>query len=282
MTAPDALKPAECLRWARGRLARSGSPQLDAELLLAHTLTRPRSWLLANATVVLAADHVARFQALIERRARGEPIAYIVGFREFWSLRLTVTPAVLIPRPETELVVERALALHDRRAAHVADLGTGSGAIALACASERPLWRLVGTDVSPAVLAVAEGNRQALGLANVEWRSGCWCQALPDVGFDLILSNPPYIAATDPVLADPALQCEPVTALASGPQGLDALRQIIREAIGYLNPGGALVLEHGAQQAPAVAQMLVETGYAHVRCHPDLAGLDRVTEATKE
>src|SRR5258706_4765555 len=143
MTAPNALLLVDWLRWARAQLAHSASPQLDAELLLAHTLARPRSWLLANATAVLAADEVARAAALVACRARGEPIAYIVGFREFWSLRLAVTPDVLIPRPETELVVERALALRDQRAARVADLGTGSGAIALACASECPLWRLV-------------------------------------------------------------------------------------------------------------------------------------------
>jgi release factor glutamine methyltransferase len=282
MTARNQQTLADWQRWARVQLAGSDSPQLDADIMLAHALRQPRSYLLANTAAVLSAGDAGQFASLVARRARGEPVAYILGFRDFWSLRLTVKPAVLIPRPETELVVERALALRDQSAARVADLGTGSGAIALACASERPLWQVLGTDASAAALEVAEGNRAALKLGNVQWRRGHWCQALPGAPFDLILSNPPYIARGDPALADPALQCEPAASLVSGPAGLDDLQEIIRDAWAHLQPGGALVLEHGASQAAAVAQMLVETGYAHVRCHPDLAGLDRVTAATKE
>ncbi len=282
MTEPDSQSLTAWLRWARAQLPLSDSAQLDAELLLLQVLQRPRSYLLSNASDALDEAHTQALRQLVSRRARGEPVAYILGHKEFWSLTLSVTPAVLVPRPETELVVERAFALRDVRTARVADLGTGSGAIALACASERPQWSVVGTDTSATALTVAEQNRAALKLTNVEFRRGSWCQALPAGAFDLILSNPPYIAATDPALADPALQCEPVTALASGPDGLDDLREIIPTAFSHLAPGGWLVLEHGADQATAVADLLVKAGYAHVRCHPDLAGLDRVTEAHKE
>jgi release factor glutamine methyltransferase len=282
VTEPDSLSLTAWLRWARGQLPLSGSPQLDAELLLLHVLQRPRSHLLSNANDTLNDMHTLKLRELLQLRAHGEPIAYLLGYREFWSLTLTVTPAVLIPRPETELVVERALALHDASIARIADLGTGAGAIALACAAERPTWHVVGTDASAAALAVAEHNRAALQLANVEFRRGSWCQALPPGAFDLILSNPPYIAAADRALADPALLHEPLAALASGPDGLDDLREIIPTAFGHLVPGGWLVLEHGAGQAAEVANLLVKAGYAHVRCHPDLAGLDRVTEAHKE
>jgi release factor glutamine methyltransferase len=282
MTERDSQSLTAWLRWARAQLPLSGSAQLDAELLLLHVLKRPRSYLLSNASDTLDGTCTLAFCELVQRRTRGEPVAYILGHKEFWSLSLSVTPAALIPRPETELVVERALALHDASVARVADLGTGSGAIALACAAERPTWRVVGTDASAAALAVAEQNRAALQLANVEFRHGSWCQALPTGAYDLILSNPPYIAATDLALADPALRCEPVAALASGPDGLDDLREIIATAFSRLVPGGALVLEHGAAQALVVADLLVKAGYAQVRCHPDLAGLDRVTEAHKE
>ena len=282
MTERDSQSLAACLRWARAQLLLPGSAPLDAELLLLHVLKKPRSYLLSHAGDTLDSAHILAFQQLVARRARGEPIAYIVGHKEFWSLALTVSPAVLVPRPETELVVERALALHDASAARVADLGTGSGAVALACATERPLWHLIGTDASATALTVAEHNRAMLRLTNVEFRHGTWCLALPPEAFDLILSNPPYIASNDAALADPALQCEPLAALASGPEGLDDLRQIIATAFSHLVPGGWLVLEHGAAQATAVADLLVKAGYAHVRCHPDLGGLDRVTEAHKE
>ena len=258
------------------------SALLDAQLLLAHALERSRSWLLAHAEEALDADVVREFVALVVRRAAGEPLAYIVGCREFWSLSLRVTPAVLVPRPETELLVERALALLPPTAAAVADLGTGSGAIALALAVERPLWHLTATDNSAAALSVAAENARALGLNNVRFAAGDWLRPLHGERYALIVSNPPYIAVGDPALLDPALQHEPQVALCSGPEGLESLATIIATAARCLQVQAWLLLEHGADQEQAVARMLVAQGYAHVRCHTDLAGQPRVTEAQKE
>jgi release factor glutamine methyltransferase len=270
------------LRVAAQRLAPGGTALLDAQLLLAHALEQSRSWLLAHAETALDADVEREFTALVARRAAGEPLAYIVGYREFWSLSLRITPAVLVPRPETELLVERALALLPPTAVAVADLGTGSGAVALALAHERPLWQLTATDCSPDALALATDNARALGLNNIRFIAGDWLRPLHGERYALIASNPPYIAAGDPALLDPALQHEPQVALCSGAGGLDALAIIIAAAPGCLQPQGWLLLEHGADQAPAVARMLVAQGYAHVRCYSDLAGQPRVTEAQKE
>lgn len=282
MTQSNRMSVASALGGAARALPGSSSALLDAQLLLAHALGRSRSWLLAHMEAALDADVERQFAALVARRAAGEPLAYIVGYREFWSLTLRVTPAVLVPRPETELLVERALALLPPTPAALADLGTGSGAIALALAVERPLWRLTATDNSAAALAVAAGNAHALGVSNVRFVRGDWLQPLQGERYALIASNPPYVGAGDPALLDPALQHEPQVALCSGPGGLDALAIIIAAAPGCLEPHGWLLLEHGADQAPAVASMLVAQGYAHVRCHTDLAGQPRVTEAQKE
>ncbi|MGH8142163.1 MAG: peptide chain release factor N(5)-glutamine methyltransferase [Steroidobacteraceae bacterium] len=257
---------------------RSTSAALDAQLLLAHVLGRPRSELIAHPEQTVAPTAAAACRALIARAAAGEPLAYLTGTREFWSLALAVTSAVLIPRPETELAVERCLALLPARGhARLCDLGTGSGAIALALASERPAWHVTATDCSAPALEVARANAERLGLRGVEWLLGDWFAALPGRAFELIVSNPPYIAARDPALA--ALAHEPIQALSAGPSGLEALSALIVHAPAYFAPGGWLVLEHGADQAPAVARALVAGGYARVRCHQDLAGRDRVTEA---
>jgi release factor glutamine methyltransferase len=267
------------LRAAEQRLAADSSPRLDAELLLASLLGAGRGHLYAHADDPVEAALAARYMALIERRAGGEPLAYLTGRREFWTLTLDVSPAVLVPRPETELVIERALALLGPEPVDIADLGTGSGAIALALASERPRWRVVATDRSAAALEVARGNAARLGLRNVEFLQGDWCGPLAGRRFQLLASNPPYVAAGDPALMDPALRHEPAAALSPGPTGLEALATIAEQARAYLHPGGHLLLEHGADQAAPLAKWLVALGYAHVRCHPDLAGLDRVTEA---
>jgi release factor glutamine methyltransferase len=259
---------------------------LDAELLLAHALSVTRTHLKTHPEAAIEPNAADRYAKLVERRASGEPIAYIVGYRDFWTFRLAVSPAVLVPRPETELLVERALALGPKGLADVVDLGTGSGAIALAIASERPAWSVTATDISDAALSAARSNASALGLTRVEFIQGEWFGPLPGRQFDLVISNPPYVAATDPALQDPALKREPQIALTPGrgaangdENGLSCLRTIIHSAPRYLKRRGWLLLEHGADQAEAVVRELVDRGFTHVRSHPDLAGHLRMTEA---
>jgi release factor glutamine methyltransferase len=254
---------------------------LDAELLLAHALEVGRAWLKSHPEAVVDAAQARRYRELLERRAAGEPVAYLTGKREFWSLTLTVSPAVLIPRPETELLVERALALRPAAGGAVADLGTGCGAIALALASERPGWRILATDVSEPALAVARANAAALGLERVEFRAGSWFEPLGRERFDLIVSNPPYVAAEDPALERPALRYEPQLALTAGTDGLECLRAVARTAPGHLAAGGWLLLEHGADQANAVRGELVLAGLRSVRSYRDLAGHERMTEGQR-
>ncbi len=261
--------------------AQPGAPlsgQLDSQLLLAHALGVARSELLAHPERGVGRAPAGTFRALLRRRAGGEPLAYLTGWREFWSLPLEVTPAVLIPRPETELLVERALALGPERA-RVADLGTGSGAIALALAHERPAWQVTATDHSGEALQVAQRNAGRLGLARIQWRHGDWFAALGGATFELLVSNPPYVAATDPALA--ALGFEPRTALTPGDDALACLRALAQGAPGHLERGGWLILEHGATQAAAVRAALVAAGFAHVRSHRDLAGHERCTEGQR-
>lgn len=252
------------------------TPGLDAELLLAHALGVGRVRLRSHPEDVPADDATSRFMALVARRAAGEPVAYILGRKDFWTLELSVSPAVLVPRPETELLVERALTLDPGGEARVADLGTGSGAIALALASARPRWRIVATDISAAALAVAHANAAALGLARVELIQGDWLACLSARRFQMIVSNPPYVAADDAALGQ--LMREPRVALVAAEEGLAALLAITRAAPGHLEPGGWLLLEHGATQAAAVAGALVARGFAQVRSHRDLAGRERMTE----
>jgi release factor glutamine methyltransferase len=261
------------------RLRPSASAALDAQLLLGSSMGRPRSWLLAEGAAPIAPAALADFEQSVARRAKGEPLAYLIGRREFWSLDLKVSPAVLVPRPETELVVERSLALLSEPAAEVGDLGTGSGAIALAIAHERPRWRVTATDRSTAALAVATANARALAIDNVDFRSGDWFEPLGGRRFQLLACNPPYMAADDPALNDAALRHEPPAALVAAQGGLADLAIVVAGAPAHLSAGGWLVLEHGAGQASAVAELLVAQGFAHVRCHSDLAGLPRVTEA---
>ncbi len=256
----------------------SETPWLDAELLLAHVLGESRTRLKSHPERAVDPRQVASYFEAVDRRAAGEPLAYLTGRREFWSLPLAVTPAVLVPRPETELVVERALALCQKPSASVADLGTGSGAIAIALASERPGWKIVATDASEEALSVARGNAAALAPGRIEFLQGAWFAPLAGRRFDLIVSNPPYVADGDPVLAQPPLCHEPRSALVAGEDGLSCLREIIRDAPQHLHRGGWIVLEHGATQAADVARELVARGFGHVRSHRDLAGHERVTE----
>ena len=254
--------------------------RLDAELLLAHALGLSRAQLYARSEHEPDAAQAAAFERLVAARERGEPIAYLTGHREFWSLDLAVTPAVLIPRPETELLVELALArIAPDREMRVADLGTGSGAIALAIARERPRVRVVATDASPAALEVARGNAARLGLGNVTFASGDWCAALGADRFDAIVSNPPYVGAGDAHLREGDLRFEPVAALVSGRDGLDAIRQIVADARAHLVNGGWLLLEHGWDQAARVRSLLEDHGYADVESFRDAAGHERASAA---
>jgi len=255
------------------------SPRLDAELLLAHATGYRRARLKSHPEDVPDADARNRYAELIARRAQGEPLAYIVGSRGFWTLELAVTPAVLVPRPETELLVERALALRPDPDGRVVDLGTGSGAIALALASERPQWRVTATDISSEALAVARSNARTLSLERVEFLEGSWFVPLGERRFDIVVSNPPYIGADEPEMATPALLREPRGALSPGRDALASLLQIVQAAPPHLEPGGWLLLEHGATQAAEVARALVVRGFRHVRSHRDLAGHERMTEA---
>ncbi|MEP7044438.1 MAG: peptide chain release factor N(5)-glutamine methyltransferase [Dokdonella sp.] len=254
--------------------------RFEVEVLLAHALGRRRAWLFAWPEFEPDSEQVARFEALVEARMRGEPVAYLVGRREFWSLDLDVTPAVLIPRPETELLVELALArIPTDTDFAVADLGTGSGAIALALAHERPRARVLATDASAAALAVARANAQRLGLANLEFAQGDWCNALGDRRFDLIVSNPPYIAASDRHLDEGDLRFEPAAALASGADGLDAIRTIVATAPAHLQARGWLLLEHGWEQAAQVRALLTASACVAISSIRDQAGHERVTMA---
>ncbi|MDE2156520.1 MAG: peptide chain release factor N(5)-glutamine methyltransferase [Xanthomonadaceae bacterium] len=266
------------VRAALAAAAQRLGQRLDAELLLLHVLGKPRSWLFAHAGDTLEMDVQTAFSALVGRREGGEPVAYITGRQGFWSLELEVTPATLIPRPETELLVELALARLPRDAAcAVADLGTGSGAVALAIASERPLAQVVATDASTAALAVARRNAQRLGIGNVAFAHGDWLAPLAGRRFALIVSNPPYIEAADPHLAQGDLRFEPAAALASGADGLDAIRRIVRAARTHLDPGGGLLFEHGWNQGAAARALLAEAGYAAVFTAQDLERRERVS-----
>ena len=273
------LSVTAALARAATRLRPLDSALLDAQVLLGHALGRSRSELMVRGEELISPEGLADFEHAVQRRVKGEPLAYITGRREFWSLELQVSPAVLVPRPETELVVERCLALLGGQAAAVADLGTGSGAIALALAWERRGWSVTATDRSKAALAIAIANARALGIANVRFVAGDWFEALGGERFDLIASNPPYVAAADPALGDPALRHEPIGALASGATGLEDITALVAGAPRHLLSQGWLVLEHGAGQAEDLAELLVARGFRHVRCHADLAGIARVTEA---
>lgn len=258
----------------------AGVARLDVQLLLAHRLGHLRAWLLAHDDAVIDAATADALRVDLARRAAGEPLAYVIGLQVFRGLALEVGPAVLIPRPETELLVEWALELLESGLSgidtSVVDLGTGSGAIALAIKQARPGTRVCATDSSAAALAVAQRNAQRLGL-DIDCRAGDWWECLADRRFDLALSNPPYIAAADPHLA--ALQHEPRSALSPGGDGLDALRAVVSGAPEHLQPGGWLLMEHGHDQAAVVRALLLGHGFVEVQTRVDLAGLARCSGA---
>lgn len=269
----------EALKQATERLrAVSDSPRLDAEVLLTRALDVRSSYLIAHPEDTLDAAAVARYEQAVARRAGGVPLPYITGEKEFWSLSLMVGPETLVPRPETELLVELALRELSRYSGkRVLDLGTGSGAIALAIASERPLCSVTATDLSDPALAIAQQNARQLELANVTFALGNWAEAVAGRRFDLVVSNPPYVREGDPAME--ALRHEPKMALVAGSEGLDAIRVLARDCRGLLDRDGVLLLEHGADQQAAVAQLLHENGWTDVECFPDAAGRPRATRA---
>ena len=270
----------QALDVAAGDLSQSDSPRLDAELLLAHILSVERSHLYAHPDRTLRGAVCQRFDILVSRRAQSEPIAYILGEKSFWDLTLKVSSAVLIPRPETELLVEAALDLGASDGSlRVADLGTGSGAIALAVGKSRPLWRITGTDISPDALEIARQNGEALGLGNVDFQEGSWCGPLPSGSMDIIIANPPYIAPEDPFLSLRELRYEPVMALRAESNGYRDLHSISAQAGEKLVPGGWLLLEHGHAQQKTLLALLRDFGYSDVEGKKDLAGLPRMVQA---
>ncbi len=258
-------------------LPESPTPRLDAELLLAHALGKSRSYLHTWPESELPAELIATFEACVARRRSGEPVAYILGRQGFWSLELDVANHTLIPRPDTELLVETALALLPTTPLAVLDLGTGSGAIALALACERPVWQVVGVDRVPEAVALASGNRERLQLNNAVFAESHWFAALAGQRFALIVSNPPYIAAADPHLSQGDVRFEPSSALVAGIDGLDDIRQIIQQAPEHLNAAGWLLLEHGFDQAEAVRDLLDKRGFVQVQSRRDLGGHQRIS-----
>ncbi len=255
------------------------SAKLDAELLLASILNKDRTWLRTWPDNLLNPAQWQIFEKLIQRRQQGEPIAYILGQGDFWSLNLTLTSATLIPRPETELLVELALAKIPEDAHwDILDLGTGSGAIALAIAKERPGCRLIASDRSLPALNVAQKNARHHNIENIHFLASRWLTAFAShFQADMILSNPPYIMETDPHLSSGDVRFEPTTALAAGSEGLDDLLAILRTAKHHLKPAGWLLLEHGYQQQPALARLLSEQGYQNLQCCHDYADLPRIS-----
>lgn len=271
----------------RRALASSGLVPLDAQVLLAHVVQRDRAWLVAHADDVLAREQMDAFAGLARRRRNGEPIAHLTGIREFWGLPLVVSKVVLIPRPETETLVEAALArLPGDRDVTVLDLGTGSGAVALAIAHERPRARVLAIDISVDALEVARENARRLAIGSVEFAPSNWYAGLPaawrDVRFDLIVANPPYVAAGDPHLAEGDVRFEPALALTSGVDGLAAIREIVGGARRHLAPGGMLAVEHGYDQSERVRELFAEAGFVDIVAARDLAGIPRVVAGTRQ
>ena len=254
--------------------------RLDAEVLLAHALQVDRSFLYSHPNDLIDEAIVL---PLYQRRLYGEPIAYIIGKKDFWRSTFVVNEHVLIPRPETELLVENALSFFSKeQKIKVADLGTGSGAIALSLAQERPQWEIVATDISEQALLVARQNQKNLQLDTVQFYLGSWCDALPHEKFDMIVANPPYIAEGDVHLSQGDLRFEPLSALMAAEQGLAAIRLIAQQARQYLKMSGLLLVEHGYDQADAVRDIFEKTGYRDIQCLKDLAGLNRMTVAREK
>ncbi|HET7329664.1 peptide chain release factor N(5)-glutamine methyltransferase [Dyella sp.] len=270
--------PSQTIRQALAEATQQLGDRIDAEILLCHVLDKPRSWLIAHVDDALLPDCAAAYALLLEQREAGKPVAYITGRRGFWSFDLEVTPATLIPRPETELLVELALErLPIDRTCRVLDLGTGSGAIAMAIAHERPAAQVTATDASSDALGVAQRNARRHHIGNISFFHGDWFAPLGDKRFDVIVSNPPYIESSDPHLQQGDLRFEPMSALASGIDGFDDIRRIVRDAGLHLLPGGWLLFEHGWQQGDTVRALLRDAGFVDLSTARDLEQRDRVS-----
>ncbi|BCB61674.1 MULTISPECIES: peptide chain release factor N(5)-glutamine methyltransferase [Halomonadaceae] len=271
------------LKSAAQRLQRAGSPspRIDAEVLMAFAASRSRTWLYTWGDSECPTWEHARFDALVAARAQGQPVAYLTGEREFWGLPLATSPSTLIPRPDTETLVDVVLARAKAPSGRLLDLGTGTGAIALAFASERPMWQVIGVDVRPEAVSLATHNAQTLHIANATFLLSDWFASLgvpPDGdAFDIIVSNPPYIAADDPHLSEGDVRFEPRSALVAEGDGMADLMHLIIAAQAFLSPSGWLALEHGYQQAACVRQALMQAGYQNVESVQDIGGHERVT-----
>jgi len=265
------------LKAAAARLTHSDSARRDAEILLGFVTGRARTFLMAFGETLLTPPQQQQLETLLARRERGEPVAYLVGEREFWSLPLSVSPATLIPRPDTECLVELALERLPAQPCRMLDLGTGTGAIALALASERPDCAVTGVDLQPEAVALAQHNAQKLNIGNAQFLQGSWFAPLAGQTFALIASNPPYIDAADPHLAQGDVRFEPGSALVAADRGLADLAAIVHQAPQYLQPQGWLLLEHGWQQGHSVRELLQAAGFSAVATHRDYGGNDRVT-----
>lgn len=265
------------LRESWAMLSASDSPQLDAELLLASALNKPREYLYTWPEKELSEEVAVQFQKFCQRRQKGHPVAYLLGQRSFWDFDLSINSNVLIPRPETELLVELCLEKLDSKTKTIADLGTGSGAIALALASENEKWQLIACDLSEEALKVARENSITLNIRNIEFRQGSWCEPVVETGLDAIVSNPPYIAENDEHLSQGDVRFEPKLALVCGDEGLADINTIAAQGLSKLKEGGLLFLEHGFQQGEAVRGILSEKGYTEIETHRDLSGNERVT-----
>lgn len=259
----------------------SENPTLDAEVLLCHCLRKSRSFLRAWPEHYPSTRQVAEFKTLVQLRAQGHPVAYLTGQREFWSREFKVSPDVLIPRPETELLIELALKLLPTgKPAKIIDLGTGSGVIAITLAAERPLVEVIAVDTSHSALAIAKDNARQVGAANVKFVNSAWMSNIEDLDFDLVISNPPYIASDDPHLQQGDVRFEPDSALVSAENGLRDIRLIAEQAREHLKPGGHLLVEHGYNQQAAVQTIFKNLNYQQISTHADLSGNPRVTSGS--
>ncbi|MAD90907.1 MAG: protein-(glutamine-N5) methyltransferase, release factor-specific [Pseudoalteromonas sp.] len=274
------LTVAQAIAWATQTLRNtSDSPKLDAEVLLLHVLEKPKSYLFAWPEAELTDVQLSAFEKLIAERETGHPVAHLVGVREFWSLELEVNNSTLIPRPDTETLVEKALSLDLPADTKMLDLGTGTGAIALSLASEQPNWQVTAVDYSEQAVALAKRNQQKLALNNVTIMQSDWFSAVPNQQFDLIVSNPPYIDELDEHLSQGDVRFEPKSALVAPDNGMADIKLIIEQARQYLAPNGYLLIEHGYQQALLLQEFFAQMAYSNILTIKDMAGCDRVTMA---